>query len=440
MNEIEQVIKSGRETKSLDYKGATAWDEGDKKACCSIVKDILAFANSGGGYIVVGVDEHNAGFSWTGVTNEQAASYDTTRINQFVQNYVDPPINCTVAKHTMDEALFVVIEVPAFADTPHICQKAYPDVLQGAVLYVRTDNNQSAPIKSSADFRNIVNQAVRQRSDALLDSFRAILVGVTTNQQALPSAEEQFNQQIGTIRAIAERNTQYVSDSGGAKYRGFLETWSFPSQFDPNRIPLSDLKRAAQKASGEYRGWPFLFYANSPDKSPKTSEIGLDMAYQWRDFADVDRADYWCFAHSGLFFQRVLMREEGRALSQGWGSVLDIGAFSMYVAEALKCVVDLYESLLEPAELVTIAIRVVDARGRSLVNLIPNGMPLHEHYTSTIPSITYISSGPLANWRSGLLDHTQAICQYVFERFNWETPNLGVVRHTAEKLFARQMY
>lgn len=142
MNEIEQVIKSGRETKSLDYKGATAWDEGDKKACCSIVKDILAFANSGGGYIVVGVDEHGAGFNWTGVTNEQAASYDTTRINQFVQNYVDPPINCTVVKHTMDEALFVVIEVPGFADTPHICQKAYPDVLQGAVLYVRTDNNQ----------------------------------------------------------------------------------------------------------------------------------------------------------------------------------------------------------------------------------------------------------------------------------------------------------
>jgi len=71
---------------------------------------------------------------------------------------------------------------------------------------------------------------------------------------------------------------------------------------------------------------------------------------------------------------------------------------------------------------------------------IPNGMPLHENYQSTIPSITYISSGPLANWRSGLLDHTQAICQYVFERFNWETPNLGLVRHTAEKLFARQMY
>jgi len=97
MNEIEQVIKSGRETKSLDYKGATAWDEGDKKACCSVVKDILAFANSGGGYIVVGVDEHGAGFNWTGVTitNQPQSSHRRTSAILSIRRFVSVATLCS---------------------------------------------------------------------------------------------------------------------------------------------------------------------------------------------------------------------------------------------------------------------------------------------------------------------------------------------------------
>jgi predicted HTH transcriptional regulator len=124
------------------------WSADDKKACCELVKDFIAMANTQGGYVVIGVSELPQGFSLDGVTPDQAKSFESSAICRFVQNYVDPPINIRVQKVSHKGKTFVVLEVSRFADTPHICQKAFPDVLRERELYVRTDNNESAAIKT----------------------------------------------------------------------------------------------------------------------------------------------------------------------------------------------------------------------------------------------------------------------------------------------------
>ncbi|MBE9569024.1 MAG: ATP-binding protein, partial [Proteobacteria bacterium] len=93
MKQLEEILLQGYESKDLDYKGPCQWDEKDKKACCEIVKDILAMANTLGGYIVIGVKENDKGFECQGLSVEQAKSFETSRLNRFLQNYADPPIN-----------------------------------------------------------------------------------------------------------------------------------------------------------------------------------------------------------------------------------------------------------------------------------------------------------------------------------------------------------
>ncbi|OGQ90308.1 MAG: hypothetical protein A2253_02010, partial [Deltaproteobacteria bacterium RIFOXYA2_FULL_55_11] len=160
-DDLKDILLRGYETKDLDYKAPIMWDENNKKACCEVVKDILGMANTLGGYIVIGVSESSNGFIWDGITDQQARSFDTSRVNRFLQNYADPPINTTLRKKDHDGKTFVIIGVPRFSDTPHICQKDYPGVLTAPTLYVRTDNNETAPIRSSADFRFILENAIR---------------------------------------------------------------------------------------------------------------------------------------------------------------------------------------------------------------------------------------------------------------------------------------
>ena len=74
--ELIAILLRGHESKDFDYKSAAEWDEKDKKACCELVKDILAMANTLGGFIVIGVSESASGFSFDGVTPAQAKTFD----------------------------------------------------------------------------------------------------------------------------------------------------------------------------------------------------------------------------------------------------------------------------------------------------------------------------------------------------------------------------
>lgn len=53
--ELIAVIERNFESKGLDYKGPCSWAANDKKSCCELAKDIMAMANTEGGYIVIGV-------------------------------------------------------------------------------------------------------------------------------------------------------------------------------------------------------------------------------------------------------------------------------------------------------------------------------------------------------------------------------------------------
>jgi hypothetical protein len=67
ISELTAILLRGHESKDFDYKMAALWNETDKKACCELVKDILAMANTGGGFIVIGVSEPTTGFSLMGL-------------------------------------------------------------------------------------------------------------------------------------------------------------------------------------------------------------------------------------------------------------------------------------------------------------------------------------------------------------------------------------
>ena len=137
------MVALGRERRDLDYKDAAAWNKDDKKACCAIIKDILAMANTLGGSIVVGVNETATGFDPVGLMPDQLKSWESTRVNNFVQNYADPPVNVEIAKPVCSGRQFAVLLVPRFRQAPHLCVKDYPEVLTKPALYVRTANNAS---------------------------------------------------------------------------------------------------------------------------------------------------------------------------------------------------------------------------------------------------------------------------------------------------------
>lgn len=72
--QYQAIIRGRTETRNIDFKAAMNWRTATKCVKFEILKDIAAFVNVGGGYIVIGRDEPN--FTSGSMTKEQADSFD----------------------------------------------------------------------------------------------------------------------------------------------------------------------------------------------------------------------------------------------------------------------------------------------------------------------------------------------------------------------------
>jgi hypothetical protein len=428
--ELIAIIERNFESKSLDYKGPMSWDANDKRKCCELVKDVLAFANTEGGYIVIGVSEADEGFELTGVSIEQAGSFEPSAICQFVQKYSDPPINVRVQKVVHQQKNFVILEIPRFSDTPHLCQKDFPYVLSDRTLYVRTDNNESAQIKSSADFRVVIENAIRNRKDSLLSSFRAILTGTQLEGPTTPQAEEQFQVQIDAAR----RRFDEVYCLGEKGYTFFIETTFIPEDFDQYRFSSNRLRSAAQQASVTFTGWPFLaIHYDRPDWLSFTDD-GLEGIVSWQDFAKKDAFDFWRFNESGLFYKKEL-----NGLSDSAPPLISAQDIVRHFAEAIHCMTRLYEGLFEDSEFMKLRATFFGTRGRSLTwNSIYPFRPQSTGYVANRPQLEATAFYSLAEWRAGTSDHAIELASNIMSSFGLRSPDVETMKKWITDLFNRR--
>ena len=426
--EMIKIIHRNFESKNLDYKGPVSWDSQDKKACCELVKDILSMANTEGGHIVIGVSESSEGFRLDGMTLEQVKTFESSEICRFVQKYADPPINVRVQKVTHQDLLFILLEVPRFFDTPHICQKDFQGVLRDRELYVRTDNNESAPIKSSSDFRALIEAAIRNRTDSLLSSFRSILTGANSPVSSSPDADDQFTEQIVRAQlAFEERNPLKEDD-----YSYFIETIFRPEEFDQYRFPSDRLQARAQHAAASYLDWPFVFYHFNRLDLLKSTDDGLETLIHTKDFANVDILDFWRFNESGLFYKRALT-----PTSHTSPPVAHAARIIWQFTEAILCITRLYDTLLPDSESISLLVTFFGTRKRALtwpeIGMYPG------RFQANRPTIEIRNSFPLAEWKAGIEDHALGFSQKVFQQFQLENPDEVRIREQIQKIIRREL-
>lgn len=425
---LRDIVSRGFESRDLDYKQPLTWDESNKKTCCDLVKDILGMANTLGGYIVIGVAETPTGFQWTGLTTPEAESFDVSRLNRFLQNYCDPPVETLVKKVNVGERLFVVIEVPRFADTPHICQRDYPGALTAPTLYVRTASAETAPVRSSSDFRALVEHAIRNRVDLMTATLTAILRGPAPSSEAtLRSFDRQYGEAVDEWERVNKLSRE--------QFVGIRQISCHPQQFFGDALSLESVRMAVERAHVSFRGWPYLF---SSERDTHPLQDGLQTAIPFKDFAGHQRLDFWRVHQSGFFFHRRLMWEDSYRLQHGGPAVLDVSTTYVEIGEGIDCIARLYDGVIDDADALHVEVAFFGIQDRMLKVIESGRPPLFVEYCARIPELRCQYSHTLAEWRSARLDLAVKIAQDVFQRFGWWEPNVGVGRQLLSDLFKRR--
>lgn len=295
----ESIIYRGVETESLDYKAAQNWLHLSREGKAKFVRHCLALANTKGGYLVVGVGEDEAGkpSRYTGVTPEQAKSFDPTAVGDFVNRFADPAVDFDIVRPTVDGKQYVVFVVRRFSMLPHVCGKGCNSELQQGVFYIRSPEAASRIAYRSSEIHDIVQRALRNQRAMLGRMMKGILYGGREETSADESKRNFAAQQDDSRKAAAGLCPAFRDRDGGC----YLEVSVNPSDFARDRFTLSEVRQAVEEAVVAFSGCPFL------------QSEGMDRSYLTNvslKFFDTDTGQFWQCFQSGLFhFMETMDRD-----------------------------------------------------------------------------------------------------------------------------------
>jgi predicted HTH transcriptional regulator len=160
-NDLIELVRHGREERSLEYKGPENWANPAVRA--RLTKCILALANiQDGGAIVIGVEQVGQDFVPVGLNAADRDSFDQDHVAAHLANYADPYVEVTVSRVSYEGNDFVVIQVRQFDEIPIICRKKGQD-LRGGAVYTRTRRMyECAEVPGQAEMRELLELAIEK--------------------------------------------------------------------------------------------------------------------------------------------------------------------------------------------------------------------------------------------------------------------------------------
>ena len=245
----EELVFRGVESDELDYKAAMNWNLLTKSGRAKLVRHCLAFANTRGGYLVIGVGEDSSGHPsvYQGLSKEELHSFDPSTVTSFVHHLTDPPINFTIERPEIDGKRYVIFAIKPFSSLPHICASGVDGELQQGVFYIRTKGASSRPAVSAMEMQSLIRRALRNQRAMLGQMLRGILYEARDLAESGTSAERRF-----TVEQ--EQFSRYLNGRWPKSGRNGVrvEFYARPMIYDAARCSLKRLNQGAGAAVGGF--------------------------------------------------------------------------------------------------------------------------------------------------------------------------------------------
>lgn len=350
LQDLEQLLIRPREELSTEYKQYL--DLGEKLEQATLIKAIMAIANSGGGYVVLGFSEVGRQLVPQDENSTLLATVSQDGINNLIKKYAEPRFHCRVefVIHPQLGSKHPIIDIPGGHKGPIRCKADDPQRkhLRANEYYVRKPGPESEPARTEKEWSDLIGECVRNERDTLLASFQALLQGSLVNSE--PSGQDQLAAWTERSEKRFEIVTSKVGGVPDSRYaHGYwMFAYRLEGDFDKVASPAS-LREMISRSQG--RGWPpWLSFPTNPLRTdPDTlspyieTEEGRQIIECWlRDtqFQDAAHSDFWRADAAGpqLFLLRGYRDDCERQITPGTllDPILVIGILAECLLHALR--------------------------------------------------------------------------------------------------------
>jgi ATP-dependent DNA helicase RecG len=194
-SELIEVIARGEDTRNQFKENIYNID--------SLAAEIVAFSNSGGGKIYIGVEDKNG--SVTGLSRD-----DISRLNQLISNAatqsVKPPVNPITENVSHPDGLVMVVTMPDGISKPYM------------------DNKGAIWVKSGSDKRKASREEIQRlfQSAGLLHGDHIPANGLLVSDIDLPFFEDFFKREYGETLEKQDNSIQVLLENMNLAKSGYL--------------------------------------------------------------------------------------------------------------------------------------------------------------------------------------------------------------------------
>lgn len=298
---LESLARNPREELEVELKGWLDLSQGEHKA--DLAKAILALANHGGGYVLIGYDDTTRGPLPPPAGT--MSGYDQDSINGVVRRYADPQVHVQVERAPDVNGInHPVLVVPGGHSVPVRCKRSGPGgahVRQHAI-YIRRPGPTSEEPQTAQEWQELIRRCVLNDRNSLLEQMSSILqpLSATTGTEGAPVPDRHRDWLESAQERFEELNEQSF---GGIDHGPFaLGYWRAAYTITPeiSGLSLSFFRDELRKVVGNETGWPVGIYMEQGGARPRPHEgcVELWLAEAMRDPAV---SDYWRACPSGGF-------------------------------------------------------------------------------------------------------------------------------------------
>lgn len=372
--QLQSLVDDPREALNIEVK---RWLDLTAKADQAVLaKAAIALANHGGGFVVLGFEEHADGaFAPHLPRPARMDVYSQDAIARIVATYAEPAFQVEVSHvaRQADGASHPVVQVPGGHRTPIMAKKGSPDqktLIPGRV-YVRRPTPESAEPGTTVEWRDLLDRCVRAGRDDLLDAIRGVLDGRgERSPRAEPTNLERLEHwvQAGTERwqalAPAAKDGQPVDPPG-------TYTVAYQVEGGLPRRTLAETLELLRDVPG-YTGWRPWWVPTREGIRPYQFDGAIECYHGLagnKRTTDPAHADFWRANAAGqLILIRGLDEDSGSERVRP-GTAFDLTLPVWRVGECLMHAATFTSRLVDEPRPITFRASWAGLRNRELVHL-----------------------------------------------------------------------
>jgi len=175
---LPDLLRNPREALDIEIKAWLQLTDANHRA--ALAKAIIALANHGGGYLIIGLAEQAGQFHPANDAPADLAGLSQDAVQNAVRKYVDPPIQCRT-EHVLNPKngmRFPIVVVAGGHRVPLRAKTGSPDgKLVKDRVYIRRPGPSSEEPLTSADWDQLFERCLRARKVELVTAIRDLLAG-----------------------------------------------------------------------------------------------------------------------------------------------------------------------------------------------------------------------------------------------------------------------